>query len=509
MIKWPLIVLGVLLAGVGLVRTVAGQATPVPEKPTTAVANCTQGNCHAKQVAAKVLHGPTALRACDACHIPTDEKLHTFHLKQEGKALCDFCHAEKKVNGPVVHKPVEEGKCLGCHDPHGAGTKLLLKKDDLGTLCRDCHKDLTKDKPILHGPVGAGSCTACHNAHSADLPKLLVAQGRDLCLSCHEQMAVAIRDSKVIHKPVATGDCTQCHEVHASAQPMQLKLATVELCESCHKPIKEAAANARFKHSAVEQGAACLNCHTSHASQTEKLTRKDLPRACLTCHDKAQKTADGRTVAAVPEVTSPDLSLHGPIREGNCAGCHVLHGSEVSRLLAKPYPETFYENFNADKYALCFTCHDKSLVLEAKSTGLTRFRNGNDNLHFLHVNRTEKGRSCRGCHATHASKYALHVRETVPYGKWEMPLNFQATSTGGSCTPGCHKEVRYDRDNPIAYDHSNTPPAPAAPPAVTPPAPSQPTPAQPAPTPAAPAQPATPAPAPTSPPPGQSSAQLP
>jgi len=47
-------------------------------------------------------------------------------------------------------------------------------------------------------------------------------------------------------------------------------------------------------------------------------------------------------------------------RQGwTCTGCHEHAGSNVTRLLAKPYPETFYAKFDPDNFALCFTCHDK------------------------------------------------------------------------------------------------------------------------------------------------------
>jgi hypothetical protein len=71
-------------------------------------------------------------------------------------------------------------------------------------------------------------------------------------------------------------------------------------------------------------------------------------------------------------------------------------------LLSKPYPETFYAEFNPENFAMCFTCHDKKLVEAKEAEGLTGFRNGKQNLHFAHVNK-EKGRTCRACHEKHAS----------------------------------------------------------------------------------------------------------
>jgi predicted CXXCH cytochrome family protein len=205
----------------------------------------------------------------------------------------------------------------------------------------------------------------------------------------------------------------------------------------------------------------------------------DTVTSCLSCHDKPiQKPGDG-VVQSVAELAKPDVFKHGPIRDGNCSGCHTLHGGPLPRLLAKPYTEAFYQAFSVDAYALCFSCHDKQLVLAKDTEGLTRFRNGNQNLHFLHVDKPERGRSCYACHMTHASTHPSHIRDSVPYGNWEIPLNFKPTATGGSCAPGCHREAKYDRVQPIPPPSPNPPQgadkkeaAPAPNPAVRTPAPT-------------------------------------
>ena len=75
------------------------------------------------------------------------------------------------------------------------------------------------------------------------------------------------------------------------------------------------------------------------------------------------------------------------------------------------------------------------------------------NLHYLHVNRDKKGRTCRACHETHASNAEKHIRDSVPFGKggWELPIGFEKTASGGSCSPGCHKPIGYDRDRAVEY----------------------------------------------------------
>ncbi len=104
-----------------------------------------------------------------------------------------------------------------------------------------------------------------------------------------------------------------------------------------------------------------------------------------------------------------------------------------------------------ESYDLCFTCHDKQLALLKETPGLTAFRNGTSNLHFVHVNKPDRGRSCRACHSIHSSPNELHVRDSVPFGSWQLPINVRKTDTGGGCSPGCHKAYSYDRDKPVSY----------------------------------------------------------
>ena len=92
------------------------------------------------------------------------------------------------------------------------------------------------------------------------------------------------------------------------------------------------------------------------------------------------------------------------------------------------------------------------MVLTPETTDLTDFRNGKTNMHYLHVNKAERGRTCRACHETHGSDLPKHIRESIPYGKWDLPIRFTKTETGGSCSPGCHLPKPYDRINPVDYD---------------------------------------------------------
>ncbi len=190
----------------------------------------------------------------------------------------------------------------------------------------------------------------------------------------------------------------------------------------------------------------CAACHTSHASQFAFQLRASPTDLCLSCHNR--EMVDPETKSRVANVADEILKSkfkHGPVRTGDCQGCHFSHSAQHANLLHEEYPARFYEKFSEEGYALCFQCHEKTLVQDERTTTLTRFRDGDRNLHFLHVNR-EKGRTCRACHEVHGSDLPSHIRKSVPFGSsgWLLPMNFQKTPQGGSCSPGCHKPFSYD-----------------------------------------------------------------
>ena len=99
------------------------------------------------------------------------------------------------------------------------------------------------------------------------------------------------------------------------------------------------------------------------------------------------------------------------------------------------------------------------MVKDPKTTTLTKFRNGDQNLHFVHVNKDERGRTCRACHEVHASKQKHQIRDAVPYGKtgYMLKVNFTQTATGGSCAQTCHLTRSYTNSVvPVAPKKTDT-----------------------------------------------------
>jgi predicted CXXCH cytochrome family protein len=251
-----------------------------------------------------------------------------------------------------------------------------------------------------------------------------------------------------IHE-AAKGECFGCHNPHGADNWKLLRAEAPEMCYPCHEDIQKRAENSKYKHGVIKEKGSCLECHTPHASTVRFILKSPPTELCLTCHDKPVGKND-----SIPSITSQiegKKFLHGPIQDKDCGGCHKTHGSDHFRLLDKEYPPSFYAPFKKENYDLCFNCHSETLVLDEKTKNLTDFRNGDVNMHYLHVNKDRRGRTCRACHQTHGSDNERHIRDSVPYGTWDLPIGFKKTETGGTCSPGCHIKKDYDRENPVDY----------------------------------------------------------
>ncbi len=306
----------------------------------------------------------------------------------------------------------------------------------LTCLGSGCHAEMTRSGE-LHVRVAAGSCPMCHVPVGtvADHVFKLAADGGGVCRTCHPPG----EPKTFVHLPFREMKCASCHDPHGrDTRPLLAGGSTARLCGRCHEPV----------HAAVVHGpyaaGECLACHEPHESEFKSLARAPSADLCLSCHDRPIEAAGGeRVVANIGAVLESSRFKHGPIREGRCDGCHRAHAAANPNLLHQDFPPDFYQDYSETHYALCFQCHSSRIVLEERTLTLTGFRDGDRNLHFLHVNQP-KGRSCRACHEVHASNRPFHIRESVRFGGWELPVEYQRTETGGTCRSGCHKEASYD-----------------------------------------------------------------
>jgi predicted CXXCH cytochrome family protein len=313
-------------------------------------------------------------------------------LKKPQKELCQDCHdpfvspGDKKTE----HPPVAEGECAECHRPHGGAVKKLLAAEGKA-LCVKCHDDPTlgaDGKPLAtQHPALDDGCPSCHLPHAAAAPSLLKKPSGFLCFDCHDAFPTKAGDAPlVVHRPVAERRCVACHAPHGSAAKKLLVASPArELCLKCHKDPSLGPDGAPWPvaHPALDDG--CPTCHAPHTAPQAKLLPKPQALVCAGCHENKTLNADGE----------PWKDPHPPVDAGMCVSCHAPHGGREKALLPKQIPE------------LCQGCHRElhanhlsaeldpatGQPVSGKATLPPRFP----------VRKKDSAFLCTGCHLPHGS----------------------------------------------------------------------------------------------------------
>ncbi|MDX2431828.1 MAG: cytochrome c3 family protein [Bacteroides sp.] len=258
------------------------------------------------------------------------------------------------------------------------------------------------------------------------------------CTECHTDLV----ENDVMHYP-AEDACDNCHESTGNEHPGDsLGFALMDqipaLCFYCH----EEGAEIDHPHQPVSEGK-CLDCHDAHGSSNAMVLKSPEQELCLSCHNKSYESDSSLTIN-IGRLVKGKMIPHSAIEGGGCLVCHRSHGSENQNFLVVLYPVDDYISVSTEGFGLCFQCHDTDLLEAEETEWGTNFRNGNQNLHWLHIN-GNKGRNCRMCHNLHGSEQKFLMEEQVAFGDWEMKMNFIPEEQGGSCLSGCHSKLSYSR----------------------------------------------------------------
>jgi predicted CXXCH cytochrome family protein len=314
-------------------------------------------------------------------------------------------------------------------------------------ISADCHPVPVSGTIPRHIPYLEGRCTVCHLDHSAAQPLLLKEKGPAMCLQCHAETEMMDSSTELVHPPVQEV-CTDCHAPHESrVRNLLREVSDLHACAECHADFLEASRQMPFRHRFFDPETECGSCHYAHRSMDGKYLRENLTESCLTCHDLPIQV-EGRVLENLARELREAPYVHEAMKEKSCAVCHTPHGARQSSLLRTGYPAGKYEAYDPQQYALCWQCHDSALVEDVKGVGVTQFRNGETNLHRVHVADLRQGRACHICHAPHAAENRHLLRTQIRFKNWVAPLEMHVSADGGSCRTPCHQERAYHRGIP-------------------------------------------------------------
>jgi predicted CXXCH cytochrome family protein len=242
--------------------------------------------------------------------------------------------------------------------------------------------------------------------------------------------------------PVFEEGCLSCHSPHTSPAGNMLISGESGLCYDCHSDVKNDIASHKIVHAPLNEDGQCVACHTPHAGELSNLLVTEQPNLCFNCHSENINNKE-KYIDIFGRMNKE--YVHKPIFDGLCTDCHLPHISNNNNLLTAAFPKGNYTKPKEENFAMCFSCHDSKKITNRVTDTDTGFRDGTQNLHAIHVMK-KKAISCQSCHDMHGADNEHIIGNVVYFGKWEMPINFQLTETGGTCLPGCHVKYSYDRN---------------------------------------------------------------
>lgn len=381
---------------------------------------------------------------------------------------------------------------------HGPGPLIFVAlAAEKSCSTTECHAGVKNQKfGSMHSPLKSGgdrSCRICHPSgddnpvreRMPSHPRIRTLDHQDMnqtCFLCHEERKHELASLPFKHQAIQDKGCLSCHTPHSSSHAKLLRHdPRLDLCLNCHekqKTVDDAIPGTRtgnldsgpFHHRISTMKEGCLSCHQSHGSKYPNLlVEKPGLSLCQKCHQLGP-TDKSRSAMAISGSSDPgrpaplawlgieEKFWHEPVAKGECTKCHEVHGSNTARLLKKDIElSPFVARHTTWKGSLCFECHEsQQLVGQARGLG-TGFRNGDLNLHYLHLrqspsetsNSRRSQKTCTVCHDPHAGKTGGLVREQFEYLGIKVPLLYQRTPQGGTCTTACHQAQTYDRKIPF------------------------------------------------------------
>lgn len=414
-----------------------------------------------------------------------------------------------EYNNPSIGDKVKldhSGKlqCTSCHDPHNnTSGKFLAKSNFNSDICKTCHiksgysassHDLssatwnslgTDPWPnTTYTTVSGNSCTNCHQTHKSTNGERLLNNSleEEICFTCHngnvasENIESVFSKTSIHNVSIYNGthdptedtttnprhiECVDCHNPHKANNT----IATAPNVNGVLLGVKGADLSGNTVNEAIYQYQICIKCHGGNVNfnilpaVTRAIDTSNIIIAINNSNQSHHPIASTGKSSHVPTLKSPYTTssiiyctdCHNSDSSTNAGGLgpNGPHGSNYNYILERNYSTIDYTTYSTAAYALCFKCHEASLIF---SPGGSAFRS-----HPRHLN---QGITCSTCHDSHGVPSG-----SADDGDHERLINFDTnvvshptnpalppkilfTSTFGTCYVSCHGKVHNGKNFP-------------------------------------------------------------
>ena len=366
-------------------------------------------------------------RLCTACHTRFGWSQSTHATSQaswNGQGIDPWSSTD--------YRTVTENGCENCHRPHSAGIhqrllKMVFEEDN----CLVCHSgnvaaksiEIELTKPYIH-PVQdyVGIHDPAEDFTYGSVPDHVE------CEDCHNPHRVS---GEAASAPLVSGRNTGVQGIDNGGQMVKDAQSLYEICYKCHADNNVATTPAIARD--IDQ----LN------------TRLEFSPGNPSYHPVTVSTVDTYVPSLLDPYTSTSIiyctDCHGT---DDTDGAQGPHGSLHRFLLKKRYETTDMTSESPEAYALCYACHNRSVILSGQS-GFC--------LHNKHINQAQT--PCSVCHDPHGisatqgnsvnNSRLINFDITVVQPNSDGDLFFLSTGRGqGRCALLCHNKDHAPRDYP-------------------------------------------------------------
>jgi predicted CXXCH cytochrome family protein len=334
----------------------------------------------------------------------------------------------------------------------------------IGLLCLPAAAPGHEDSLLL--PEGCGSC---HVGHGLSGQPMLALSEEEFCYQCHGSSEKRTRmvDTGRLSAAAVLSDIeaefqkTYRHPVEEgfghSPQEELPRLSAGKVrhaeCVDCHNPhqkirggeaalleVKGYSVAGRHLQTSAYEYEVCLKCHSDRLglSTGERSLTNDFSLDARSQHPVTRPGSGTRP----PSLLSP-IGKNGTMK---CSDCHRSddpdapagpHGSSHQYLLSGNYDLGVYVDESPFAFEFCYSCHDRSSILDNESFPLHRQHLLGDPLEG------RSGTSCYTCHVSRGSLSELHLLEFNPQAVQPEDLSRvieyrQLGSGSGQCLLKCH-----------------------------------------------------------------------
>ncbi len=302
---------------------------------------------------------------CTSCHDAHNNAFGDFLVMSNvGSQLCISCH----MVGPTSISA--HTSCDSCHQPHSAPSgPYLLQGSTVAATCTRCHDGNTPGAANIANEL---TKLSIHETHSAVDPAGLPVEHAS-CIDCHDPHTM---DSGSGSAPGVHGNFGQIAGMSASGSPVAASSYEYEVCFKCH-------ADSSVVQPWIGRQIAQNNTRLEFAPGAISFHPVQGPGK----NPDVPSLKPGWTTSSIVYCSDCHNSDTGQASGGT--GPNGVHGSNEAPLLVARYSTIDQLSESAQRYALCYRCHDRESILDDESFPE----------HKKHIVNEEA--SCAACHDAH------------------------------------------------------------------------------------------------------------